>query len=704
MKKSKRLNQPSKILIAMILMLAGAGILQAQEYGFMYIGLDDFASTDLIPAGNWYQIGSRTNQADPAEDDFTLGAHSGVSSAWGETANELVVPASSGGTYSVKFSFSFEQTVNSPTTWDIAVCKNESGSTILGSNIIGQTQRSLSSSNKDLGNTFGSYIVDLAAGDIIQLYVKPSIQNTLQIWQAQVMLVELTNETTAYAGWMYVPVAQEPQSLGTAFSTLTGFSKPDAQNSTYWNLNSNTLTAQSNLGAAGDYLVSFSVSFIGSGNNPQFYTIGISDNGNTDMVRVTRDTDGEDYGNVVGCGIISIANGNPINLVAKSSNSSNISIQNASVVLHKLSGATSSAYGGMKIVTDPVQTVSVSLANTPYKVYNFDEESVTLNNWNFNASTDDLNATPGTLSAGNYYCEYSATIQSALATVDVPDNITVMVYVDESEQAELTIIRQLASSTDVGSIGGVGIINISSASTKVDLRVKNSNAHAVTFNLVSLNLNQISVGTHDGSLPVELSKWSASSGRGDVTLAWTTESEIENQGFIIERKLSDASEFRQIASYMSDETLSGQGSTTKQTEYAFIDRDVSVGESYDYRLCDVDYKGKIAQHDIISVVVSQEENTQQPVSLSLMHAYPNPFNPATTIEYGFSQASPVKLTIYDVGGNEIARLVEGPQEAGWHTAVWNGLNNQGQAIPTGVYLVHLQDQTHSKVIKISYLK
>jgi hypothetical protein len=36
--------------------------------------------------------------------------------------------------------------------------------------------------------------------------------------------------------------------------------------------------------------------------------------------------------------------------------------------------------------------------------------------------------------------------------------------------------------------------------------------------------------------------------------------------------------------------------------------------------------------------------------------------------------------------------------------VWNGLNDVGQAIPTGVYLANVQDQTHSRVIKISYLK
>lgn len=196
----------------------------------------------------------------------------------------------------------------------------------------------------------------------------------------------------------------------------------------------------------------------------------------------------------------------------------------------------------------------------------------------------------------------------------------------------------------------------------------------------------------------------ASSGQGDVRLEWTTESEMENQGFVIERKLVDASKFTRIASYMTDETLIGQGSTSRRSEYAFIDGDVKVGQRYEYRLSDVDYKGKLTQHEIISVTVTLDDNTQQPGSVSLMHAYPNPFNPATTIEYAISQASQVSLTIYDLGGNEIARLVQGPQEAGWHSVVWNGLDNQGQSIPTGVYLAHLQDPSHSRVIKISYLK
>jgi hypothetical protein len=148
----------------------------------------------------------------------------------------------------------------------------------------------------------------------------------------------------------------------------------------------------------------------------------------------------------------------------------------------------------------------------------------------------------------------------------------------------------------------------------------------------------------------------------------------------------------------------GQGSTTRQTDYLFIDGDVRVGQRYDYRLSDVDYKGKITPHESTSVVVTLDDNTQQPGSLSLMHAYPNPFNPATTIEYAISQASQVNLTIYDLSGNRIAELVQGPQEAGWHSVVWNGLNHEGQPIPTGVYLANLQDQSHSSVIKITYLK
>jgi len=70
--------------------------------------------------------------------------------------------------------------------------------------------------------------------------------------------------------------------------------------------------------------------------------------------------------------------------------------------------------------------------------------------------------------------------------------------------------------------------------------------------------------------------------------------------------------------------------------------------------------------------------------------YPNPFNPATTIPYTIERESAVTLVVYDMAGREIKRVAEGQKPTGSYTAVWNGSDERGFQVPSGVYLVRLQ--------------
>lgn len=73
-----------------------------------------------------------------------------------------------------------------------------------------------------------------------------------------------------------------------------------------------------------------------------------------------------------------------------------------------------------------------------------------------------------------------------------------------------------------------------------------------------------------------------------------------------------------------------------------------------------------------------------PAGFQLFHAYPNPFNPQTSLRYVLEEESQVCLTIYNLQGEEVARLVEGKEQAGSHTVVWNAAG-----MASGVYLVRL---------------
>jgi flagellar hook assembly protein FlgD len=70
--------------------------------------------------------------------------------------------------------------------------------------------------------------------------------------------------------------------------------------------------------------------------------------------------------------------------------------------------------------------------------------------------------------------------------------------------------------------------------------------------------------------------------------------------------------------------------------------------------------------------------------------YPNPFNPQTTIAYQLPQAGPVRLTLYNVAGQVVRRLVDQEQAAGRYHVVWDGKDDQGRDMVSGVYLYRMQ--------------
>jgi hypothetical protein len=68
---------------------------------------------------------------------------------------------------------------------------------------------------------------------------------------------------------------------------------------------------------------------------------------------------------------------------------------------------------------------------------------------------------------------------------------------------------------------------------------------------------------------------------------------------------------------------------------------------------------------------------------------PNPFNPRTVIRFSLDQSGPTSLTIFDVSGRAVRRLISGAAAAGAHTAVWDGRDDAGRALPSGIYLYRL---------------
>ncbi len=204
----------------------------------------------------------------------------------------------------------------------------------------------------------------------------------------------------------------------------------------------------------------------------------------------------------------------------------------------------------------------------------------------------------------------------------------------------------------------------------------------------------------DVSLPVELSSFTANQTRdGDISLAWTTESEIENLGFIIERRTvveNGFTDWTEIADYTTHSELQGQGSVTHRTEYQFTDTSVETGLTYDYRLADVSYDGIKEYH---SLAVLGVEVIEFPNRFALHPAFPNPFNPVTTISYDVLDDGFVTINIYNVSGQKVASLVNDVQTAGKHQAGWYPNN-----IPSGIYFCKMTTGKNVFTQKLLYLK
>ncbi len=91
---------------------------------------------------------------------------------------------------------------------------------------------------------------------------------------------------------------------------------------------------------------------------------------------------------------------------------------------------------------------------------------------------------------------------------------------------------------------------------------------------------------------------------------------------------------------------------------------------------------------LITAVAEREENL--PASFALHGNYPNPFNPATIIRYDLPRSVPVKLVIYNTLGKKIRTLIYGLETAGFKSVTWDGMNEAGVRVASGVYLYRLE--------------
>jgi len=89
---------------------------------------------------------------------------------------------------------------------------------------------------------------------------------------------------------------------------------------------------------------------------------------------------------------------------------------------------------------------------------------------------------------------------------------------------------------------------------------------------------------------------------------------------------------------------------------------------------------------------------------ALLRATPNPFNPRTSLSYRVEAAGDVQLTVYNLRGQRVRTLFEGPRQAGGYEAIWDGSDSQGNAMSSGVYFVRLTQPGKETVERVALVR
>ena len=108
--------------------------------------------------------------------------------------------------------------------------------------------------------------------------------------------------------------------------------------------------------------------------------------------------------------------------------------------------------------------------------------------------------------------------------------------------------------------------------------------------------------------------------------------------------------------------------------------------------------------EVVETAVETFDQASVPQAFSLAQNAPNPFNSETVIRFALPQPSQVELTIYNLLGQPVAILVQGPSAAGTFSVRWDGRDQAGRAVTSGVYLYQLRAGEYTQVRKLLLLQ
>lgn len=236
----------------------------------------------------------------------------------------------------------------------------------------------------------------------------------------------------------------------------------------------------------------------------------------------------------------------------------------------------------------------------------------------------------------------------------------------------------------------------SAGSTSIDVTASTSAPNSLNE---TRNLSASFSATWDVPVPAELASFAAqvTVDKG-ILLQWSVASQSNNLGWEVYRSM-DKVRFEKVG-----ELILGAGTTDELKSYSFVDSEYPAADALYYYLKQVDLDGATARSSVIEVALAAPVRAL-PTADRLLQNFPNPFNPETTISFDLSKEAVVELGIYNMTGQQIRTLVSGAvMSAGNYRYIWDGLDDSGAKMVSGVYFYHLKADEFTSVKKMALLK
>lgn len=285
-------------------------------------------------------------------------------------------------------------------------------------------------------------------------------------------------------------------------------------------------------------------------------------------------------------------------------------------------------------------------------------------------------------------------------TIDQTTGVIFIIFYDRRNTTNVATDVYLARSTDGGNTFENFKVSESSFSPSssiffgdyTNIAAYNKKVYPIWMRLDGTALSIWTALVNDSSnvIPVELSNFSAELNAGNVSLIWQTASEINNQGFEIQRNLRNPG--LKNADWATIGFVKGKGTTTEISDYSFTDNPYVSG-TYSYRLKQIDYNGSFSfskEADVQFISINDYRIEQN---------YPNPFNPTTTIEYRLPVKTFVQIKLFDMLGKEIAVLVNEEKQGGIHEIEFNA-----DELSSGMYIYKMITGNFEQTRKMLLIK